>query len=136
MPSRDANGKRLHGAAQRARRTPSKLEQESPNVFADFEAPPITEEHGTAELVTWGNKVMAKCIHVAMQRPDLFPLERDRLKYISETAVKLGITRDKGAEQERIKKINKALKPSMEGPALSKNSGPPPPPVPPPRRRS
>jgi len=63
-------------------------------------APP----ESTAELVTWAASALAQVIHRAAQDRSIFLTEADQLRFIADGCAKLGMVRDKAAEQERIKK--------------------------------
>ena len=70
----------------------------------DLPPAPTREEDGTAEAVTFSVKVLVRCI----ERISKAPVSKDemaRLKFIADTCTKIGIVRDKAAEQDRMKKL-------------------------------
>lgn len=105
MPTRDAEGRELSGA-EKERRRKAKLENErqrQPQVagtsgIEGLPSPPTN----TASLVRWGAQILAAVMYRAAQDRSIFETERDQLKFLAECAAKLGVIRDKAAEQELI----------------------------------
>lgn len=106
MPSRDATGKRLSGAAQ-ARKKKAAVEHERTRIksaggaFASLPPPPIDD---TAALITWGAKALAMTLDRAMRDSAIFETERDQLRFVADGCAKLGMIRDKAVEQDKIRK--------------------------------
>lgn len=115
MPSRDGTGRRLGGAeqkkaaadraaaaeeAQTARERAGMLHppKRQPLSYDDLPPPPLDD---SAAMVTWGNKVVAVVMDQAMLDP--FITEESRRRTLLDGAAKLGMIRDKAAEQERIR---------------------------------
>lgn len=131
MPTRDSIGKRLSGAQQkRKRKLTVEHERQRDDVsgdpFENLPAPPIAGKTGTAGLVTWGAKALAFTMNRAMRRRDIFEAERDQLRFVADCCAKLGMIRDKGAEQDKIKRaLGKARKAEKDA-GLTDVTGPPP----------
>lgn len=96
------------GGAEKERRRKSRLENERARPPAaegarglDGLTPP---PENTAGLVRWGAQILAAVMYRAAQERSIFETERDQLKFLAECAAKLGIIRDKAAEQELIDK--------------------------------
>lgn len=125
MPSRNPDGSRLSGAQirdrKRAKQERGETERQSgePSALADLEPPP----ENTAELVRWGAVVLAKVIHRAAQKPEIFAAESDQLKFIADGCAKLGIVRDKAKEQEDIAKQLKAARGEQKAQGMERVSG-------------
>lgn len=132
MPSRDENGKRIAGNAQRAR----KAEREAPDPPARkrapvkrvakkkaldpdpdpessstdagwFEGPNPFDQLGdppddTAKLITWGAKIHAMGVVDIAQHPNAYPSRREWIRALLDKTTQLGVIRDKSAEQEKI----------------------------------
>lgn len=83
-------------------------------------APP----ESTAELVTWAASALAQVIHRAAQDRSIFLTEADQLRFIADGCAKLGMVRDKAAEQERIKKaaVRAGLAPDKNKPSAGAKS--------------
>ena len=131
MPLRDSDGKPLSGAALQRRRK-AKLEHERKRKkaqpsgalsYADLPAPPIGKKDGTAQLITWGAKALAVTMHRAMVTPDAFEAERDQWRFVADCCAKLGMIRDKAAEQEQIKKGLRGVKKDKDTAGLTDASG-------------
>ena len=127
MPSRDTNGKRIPGHAQRLRKAereapdpparkrvpvkpaakkkspePASAEPgwfEGPNPFAAAGPAPIDS---TAKLITWGAKLHALGISDIAEHPNSYPNRREWLRALLDKTASLGMIRDKAAEQEKI----------------------------------
>lgn len=103
MPSRGKDGREISGA-EKTRRRKARAEAErqrevaGPTALAGLPAPP----ENTAGLVRWGAQMLAAVMHRAAQERSIFETERDQLRFLSECCAKLGIIRDKAAEQELI----------------------------------
>lgn len=77
----------------------------------------------TAELVTWGAQALALVVDRAMRRRDIFETEFDQLRFVADSCAKLGLVRDKAAEQESIKKLLKATTQEKETAGLTDAGG-------------
>lgn len=124
--------RRAEAARQHESTRKAEAKGESANGFDDLPAPPIKQD-GTAELVTWAAKGLALTVYRAIQDPSIFETEKDRLKFLADGFAKIGIVRDKAAEQDRIKRGLKKLKDQEQDVGLTDVTGPPPPPISPPR---
>lgn len=126
MPSLDPKtGKPISGAEVR-RRKMQRLEADRAR-----EAPPdetglsvCAPPESTAELVTWAASALAQVIHRAAQDRTIFLTEADQLRFIADGCAKLGMVRDKAAEQERIKKaaVRAGLAPDKNKPSAGAKS--------------
>lgn len=128
MPSRDENGKRIPGHAQRLRkaereapdppaakkvaakkRAPTKkapasaensAEQDlGPNPFDELEPAPIAD---TSRLITWGAKLHALVLHQIAQDRSAYPNRREWYRALLGGTTSLGVIRDKAMEQQKI----------------------------------
>lgn len=124
MPSRDANGKRLSGAALRQRKaereqpdqkpaakkpTATKkvpaapeaatAEDPGPNPFEQLEPAPIAD---TSRLITWGAKLHALVLHQIAQDRSAYPNRREWYRALLGGTTSLGVIRDKAMEQQKI----------------------------------
>jgi hypothetical protein len=106
VPIRDPEtGKPLSGSALNRLRK-AKVEAERTRDIEEqtgltLEPPPSS----TAELVTWAAAALAQAIYRASQDRKIFLTEADQLRYVADGCAKLGMVRDKAAEQERIKRV-------------------------------
>lgn len=108
MPSIDKKtGRPISGAAKaRARKAKLQAAQKrtpAPTTvsFADLPDPPLDD---TAALITWGAKCLAVVMRKAQQDVGAFDAERDQWRFVADCAAKLGMIRDKAAEQSKLQK--------------------------------
>lgn len=110
MPTIDPKTGKPEGGAAKTRKRKAEREHErlrrkpkgsGESAFASLAAPPIGN---TAEMVTWGAQALALTLYRAMQDPTIFETERDQLRFVVDACAKLGMIRDKAAEQEAIKR--------------------------------
>ena len=108
MPSRTRDGRQV-GGAEKERRKKARLEAERKRPAAPAQpsgglsglpAPP----ESTAHLIRWGARILAGVMHRAAQDGTIFETERDQLRFLADCCAKLGMIRDKAAEQELIDK--------------------------------
>lgn len=102
MPTRKPNGREV-GGAEKERRRKARIENERERehpvgILPGLAAPPPN----TAGLVRWGAQILAAVMYRAAQDRSIFETERDQLKFLADCAAKLGVIRDKAAEQELI----------------------------------
>jgi hypothetical protein len=134
MPSRDEKGKRLSGAQQerhklqarevRRRSAPTGCEQPAaPSQGRDFHDLPPAPIGDPVSAIAWANDVIMVCMDKAM-RDGQTPLEW-KLNYLKDAAAKLGMIRDKAAEQKQIreiltkldkKRLDAGMEPNKSGP--------------------
>lgn len=74
--------------------------------FSNIPPPPLED---TAQLITWGARVLAATMDKALRDPSAFDCERDQWRFITDSVAKLGMIRDKSIEQDRIKKLQEAV---------------------------
>lgn len=110
MPRRAATGKQI-GGAEKERRKKAEREQERGRTGGQvsglsLEPPPAN----TADLIPWGARALAATLYRASQDRSIFVTELDQLRFIADCCAKLGIIRDKTAEQKRIKEGLKKIR--------------------------
>jgi hypothetical protein len=119
MPSRDANGRELSGNAKRKRgndRIKGELAAPGRDMDIDLDAPP----EDTSQLVTWAAGALAKVLHAAA-RENAFATKGEQLRFLSDGLAKIGMLRDKAAEQDKLRKLaekhklTKSTNPGIEG---------------------
>lgn len=124
MPSKSPDGKRLSGAAQRkVKQRRVEHERTREQTGGAFDALPVPPLDATASLITWGARALALTLHRAMSDPTIFETERDQLRFIADGCAKLGMIRDKAAEQESIKRTLAEVKKEKETAGLTDARG-------------
>lgn len=104
MPIRDVNtGKPLSGHELRKRRaerdsSPTRRRKAS-------EVIKVSDDTDTSKLISWGARVQAAIIQRAMDNPQEFPNAHAQWRFISEAVARLGMIRDKAAEQEKLDRV-------------------------------
>jgi hypothetical protein len=119
MPSRDANGRELSGNEKRKRgneRIKGELVAPGRDMDIDLDAPP----EDTSQLVTWAASALAKVLHSAATE-NAFATKGEQLRFLSDGLAKIGMLRDKAAEQDKLRKLAekhklvKSTNPGSEG---------------------
>lgn len=108
MPSIDPKTGKPIGGAAKARARKAKIAAQRKRTpapttvsFDDLPDPPLDD---TAALITWGAKCLAVAMRKAQQDVGAFEAERDQWRFVADCAAKLGMIRDKAAEQSKIQK--------------------------------
>lgn len=123
MPLRDQTGKRLSGAAQRSQRaarnrTESAAQERRqaapPTAALRYEDIPPPNMADPASLITFGARAVAVSMHQAMLDPTI--TEEQRRREIRDGAAKLGMIRDKAAEQSKLERLAAMVEPRSGGP--------------------
>ena len=134
MPSRDETGKRLSGAQQQRHkqqarellRRAASIGSEQSGMASqgrDFHDLPPAPIGDPVSAIAWANDVIMVCMDKAM-RDGESPLEW-KLNYLKDAAAKLGMIRDKAAEQKQIREILNRLDKKREAAGMEPNrSGP------------
>lgn len=121
MPTIDPKtGKRIPGSKQRAIKKRRVVHEQArePSESSHFDALPPPPIEDTAALVRWGAQCLAVVMYRAIRQRDIFETERDQLRFVSECCAKLGMIRDKAAEQEAIKRALKGRRKDQKAAGL------------------
>jgi len=110
--------------ARRRQTDPPQEQPAPPGSVRDFRDLPPAPIGDPLAAIPWANDVLMVCMDRAMRDPET-PLEW-KLNYLKDAAAKLGMIRDKAAEQKKIiqimtrldqQKVHAALEPGNPGPA-------------------
>lgn len=107
MPSIDPKTGKPVGGAAKTRKKKAELEAERKRKPAKAaEVLHIDPQpDSTADFASWSARGLAALAYRAAQDRTIFATELDQLRFLSDTFAKLAKANDKGAEQERMKKL-------------------------------
>lgn len=113
MPSIDPKTGKPVGGAAKTRKKKAELEAERKRKPAKPAKPAKAAEFlhidpqpdSTADFASWSARGLAALAYRAAQDRTIFATELDQLRFLSDTFAKLAKANDKGAEQERMKKL-------------------------------